>query len=198
MSLVAYGDSDDGSSDSEAEETIQTQPKKETPTNLTDNETTENANSDSTTTQVPSIPESRSKLSSLLPKPHNSSETTVIYTEPEKKLVNFKVLQDDDDDEIVEIEEEYIPLSELKKKSDKTPVEKTEEQKSVGSLFSRMPSPWSVGVGISLGKKRDASDGIESGIASKKGKQPVRIAAPTLVDVSAVNNILLGYKIEQI
>lgn len=180
MSLVAYGDSDDGSSDSEGEETTQSQPKTQT---LKDIKRTGHSNSDSTT-KTPSLPEGRSKLSSLLPKPQNSSETTVVYTEPEKKLPNFKVLQEDDEDEIIEVEEEYIPLSELKKKSNKVSVEKTEEQKSVGSLFSRMPSPWSVGVGISLGKKRGAVDDVQSGIVSKKGKQPVRIAAPSLADVS--------------
>lgn len=182
MSLVAYGDSDDGSSDSEVEETTKTPSKNVTLKTIEDDQKAINPQAVDTT-QHASPTEKRSKLSSLLPKPHNSSETAVVYSEPQRQLLDLKALQEDNDDEIIEVEEEYVPLSQIKKNNDKPTVEKTTQQKSVGSLFSRMPSPWSVGVGISLGKKRGASDDVQAS-SSKKGKHPVRIAAPTLVDVS--------------
>ena len=186
MSLVAYGDSDDGSSDSEGEENTNFPPKTssfsvEESTSSSAELVQEAAPSPSKASEdVPLINSGkRSRLSSLLPKPNNpENATTVVRT-------NFSSLDpqnfEEDEDEILEVEEEYVPLSEIKK-AKKIPVSETnEEQKSVGSLFSRMPSPWSFGAGISLGKKKESSEG--GGNKNKKGKQPVRIVAPTISQV---------------
>lgn len=187
MSLVAYGDSDDGSSDSEGEENTDIPSKNssfsagECSTSTAQSEQ-ETVPSTSTASQDISMTNSgkRSSLSSLLPKPNKLGNATAVIKSNFSSL-NAQVL-DDDEDEIVEVEEEYVPLSQIKKDK-KTPVSETnEEQKSVGSLFSRMPAPWSVGAGISLGKKRESGDDEDD--KSRKRKQPVRIVAPTINEVS--------------
>ena len=183
MSLVAYVDSDDGSSDNEAEES-----SLDAKTSATAIENVREAKHDSELKPSPSI-EKRSKLSALLlPKPRKSPENTVIMKlEPQPKLWGLKSMGDiEDEDEIIEVEEEYVPLSQIKKNKETPTVKKTEEQKSVGSLFSRMPSPWSLGIGITLGTERGSSDDGDVGTrvkGSKKGKHPVRIAAPSIVKV---------------
>lgn len=186
MSLVAYGDSDNGSSDSEGEENTNFPPKTssfsagESSTSSAEREQ-ETAPSTSTASEDVPLTNSgkRSRLSSFLPKPNNSGNATAVLRSNFSTL-DTKIL-DDDEDEIVEIEEEYVPLSQIKKDK-KTPVSETkEEQKSVGSLFSRMPSPWSFGAGISLGKKKESGDDGDD--KNRKRKQPVRIVAPTISEV---------------
>jgi hypothetical protein len=194
MSLVAYGDSDDGSSDSDGEETtsfpLKTSSVPSTSSSVLSSTSAEHVQETIHSTATASGDASstntgkRSSLSSLLPKPSNQDNaTSIARSDFNAQSSTFDASHYDDEDEIIEVEEEYVPLSQIKKNKKTLNTEKNKAQKSVGSLFSRMPSPWSLGAGISLGRKNETIAEGEGHDKNRKGKQPVRIVAPTISQV---------------
>lgn len=96
-----------------------------------------------------------------------------------------------DDEEILEIEEDYEPILKRAKKTNSSEVDDKLRTVSVGSLFSLLPAPWQAentwekqdegGKSTSSGKKLRAED--------KKTKQPIKIAIPTAPKVSHLKQI---------
>ena len=119
-------------------------------------------------------------LSSLLPKPQNTNrsekESTSIQDTSLSEKPSFRMVGVDDDDEILEIEEEYEPL--VKRTKRVASSEAVDKPKSVGTLFSLLPAPWQAANTWQKGgeyKKKTRSSGAED----RKMKQPIKIAIPT-------------------
>ncbi|EDO32056.1 predicted protein [Nematostella vectensis] len=188
MSLVAYGASDD-ESDSDNQEEFSSGNAKEpsnqqstsskfeekgTPANVGEKNTLQKSGF-AAKLPPPKVTVKRtathlSSLASLLPKPKNESvRPSFPDTQPGPAGLDLG-----EEDDIIEIEEEYVSLSMTKKKSDVK--DTAEDSKSIGSLFSRMPKPWSWQSSVSLGKKSDS--GAE--VASSKAKQTVKISAVSM------------------
>ena len=127
------------------------------------------------TSTLSSSPDRKSALSSILPKPknvisiekENTSGPTIPYdkTPPDSSETML------DDEEILEIEDEYEPIA---KRAKVTKSEVDNKPKSVGSLFSLLPAPWQAE--NSWQKKKESKI---STAGDRRSKQPVKIAIPT-------------------
>lgn len=199
MSLVAYGSSDEESNASDAEEN-------QTATVEFDAFVSSKEDEMKDVTLVKEEVEPSEALS--LPTPKQAKDASSLGRKtglasllPEPKSVNMfgresTGLQDDslaskprsyveaisgEDEEILEIEEDYEPILKRAKKTNSSEVDDKLRTVSVGSLFSLLPAPWQAentwekqdegGKSTSSGKKLRAED--------KKTKQPIKIAIPT-------------------
>lgn len=125
-------------------------------------------------------------LSSLLPKPKNtnslgkegtSDQDTSLGKKPSFGL-EAMAGNDGDDDEIIEIEEEYEPL--IKRAKRVASSEADDKPKSVGSLFSLLPAPWQAANTWQKGGEHEKKTSSKrSGAEERKTKQPIKIAIPT-------------------
>ncbi|KAJ7380249.1 hypothetical protein OS493_010964 [Desmophyllum pertusum] len=118
-------------------------------------------------------------LSSILPKPKNANSNV------EKERTNDQAISDDkmppfssetmleDEDEILEIEEEYEPIAKRAKKVTNSGAHDN-KPRSVGSLFSLLPAPWQAE--NTWQKKKDSK---KSAAENRRSKQPIKIAIPT-------------------
>ncbi|XP_068693496.1 proline-rich protein PRCC-like [Montipora foliosa] len=120
-------------------------------------------------------------LASLLPKPQNvdnlERETSGLKdVSRDGKLVPNLETMTEDDEEILEVEEEYEPISKRAKKIIKG--ESDDKPKSVGSLFSLLPAPWQAE--NPWQKQDNTKRKTGSGSAEdRKSKQLIKIAIPT-------------------
>lgn len=180
MSLVAYG-----SSDEESDEDVQNrQDVAEKITSTKEGNDTSKGKGLVLPSPKPTSQSSNSfgrntALSSILPKPKNANSNV------EKERTNDQAISDDkmppfssatmleDEDEILEIEEEYEPIA---KRAKKVPNSGADDNKprSVGSLFSLLPAPWQVE--NTWQKKKDSK---KSAAENRRSKQPIKIAIPT-------------------
>ena len=129
-------------------------------------------------------------LSSLLPKPKNTNSFENEITSDQdtsfgkKPSFGLEAMagNDDDDDEILEIEEEYEPL--IKRAKRVTSSEADDKPKSVGSLFSLLPAPWqAANTWQKGGEQEKKASSKRSGAEDRKRKQPIKIAIPTVPKV---------------
>lgn len=199
MSLVAYGSSDEESNASDAEES-------QTATVEFDAFVSSKEDEMKDVTLVKEEVEPSEALSLPTPKQAKDAssqgrKTGLASLLPEPKNVNTfgresTGLQDDslaskprsyveaisgEDEEILEIEEDYEPILKRAKKTNSSEVDDKLGTVSVGSLFSLLPAPWQAentwekqdegGKSTCSGKKLRAED--------KKTKQPIKIAIPT-------------------
>ena len=161
MSLVAYGSSGEESDSSDSEEVQSSRVSKELIITNNDGQedgekltsTGEGREEENKTGLVLPSPKQLSEtsnsvkskgsfsLSSFLPKPKNISnrEKESTDTSDEKPSISSSAMMDDEE-EILEIEEDYEPIVKRTKKIQSTEIE--DKPKSVGSLFSLLPSPW--------------------------------------------------------
>lgn len=128
------------------------------------------------TSTLSSSPDRKSALSSILPKPKNVSniekENTSGSTIPyDKKPPNSSETMLEDE-EILEIEDEYEPIAKRAKKVTKSEVDN--KPKSVGSLFSLLPAPWQA---ENTWQKKKESKTSTAG--DRTSKQPIKIVIPT-------------------
>lgn len=125
----------------------------------------------------------KSTLSSFLPKPKNvnniEKERTSEQAIPYDKTPPLSVENMLEDEEILEIEEEYEPIAKRAKKVTNSGVD--DKPKSVGSLFSLLPAPWQAE--NTWQKKKDSK---MSAAEDKRPKQSIKIAIPTAPKVIAV------------
>ncbi|KAL9986404.1 hypothetical protein ACROYT_G000547 [Oculina patagonica] len=117
----------------------------------------------------------KTTLSSFLPKPKNANniekERTSEQAIPKDKApISLETMLEDE--EILEIEEEYEPISKRAKKV--TNSGEDDKPKSVGSLFSLLSAPWQAE--NTWQKKKDSK---MSTAEEKRSKQPIKIAIPT-------------------
>ena len=124
-------------------------------------------------------------LSSFLPKPKNVSnlegEAVDNHGSSDNKNLPIALEGMVDDEEILEIEEEYEPIAKRAKKVDN--FDGDEKPRSVGSLFSLLPAPWKADSTWQMKKK----DGKASVAEDRKLKQPVKISIPTAPKVITIN-----------
>ena len=124
-------------------------------------------------------------LSSFLPKPKNVSnlegEAVDNHGSFDNKNLPIALEGMVDDEEILEIEEEYEPIAKRAKKVDN--FDGDEKPRSVGSLFSLLPAPWKADSTWQRKKK----DGKASVAEDRKLKQPVKISIPTAPKVITIN-----------
>ena len=118
----------------------------------------------------------KSALSSMLPKPKNVSNIEKENTSGQT-IAHDKTPPDSsetmlEDEEILEIEDEYEPIAKRAKKV--TTSEVDNKPKSVGSLFSLLPAPWQAE--NTWQKKKETKI---STAGDKRSKQPIKIAIPT-------------------
>ena len=127
------------------------------------------------TSKLSSSSDRKSALSSILPKPKNLSniekENTSGQTIPYNKTPPLGLEKMLEDEEILEIEEEYEPIA---KRAKVTKSEVDNKPKSVGSLFSLLPAPWK---SENTWQKKKESKISTAG--DKRSKQPIKIAIPT-------------------
>jgi len=177
MSLVAYG-----SSDEESDEDVQNhQDDIKKPLLTTEGKVPVEAKglvlpSPKQTSKLSSSSDRKSALSSILPKPKNVSniekENRSGQTIPGNKTPPDGLEAMLEDEEILEIEEEYEPIAKRAKKVTKS--EADNKPKSVGSLFSLLPTPWQA--------ENTWQKNLESKVSTagdRKSKQPIKIAIPT-------------------
>lgn len=177
MSLVAYG-----SSDEESDEDVQNhQDDIKKPLLTTEGKVPAEAKglilpSPKQTSKLSSSSDRKSALSSILPKPKNVSniekENRSGQTIPGNKTTPDGLEAMLEDEEILEIEEEYEPIAKRAKKGTKS--EADNKPKSVGSLFSLLPTPWQA--------ENTWQKNLESKVSTagdRKSKQPIKIAIPT-------------------
>ncbi|XP_022780461.1 proline-rich protein PRCC-like [Stylophora pistillata] len=183
MSLVAYGSSGDEESD---EEVQNNQDDVKSPSLIVEkrdpgrgkgmvlpNPTQERNISNSSTSLS-----GKTRLSSFLPKPKNASnlerEGVDSHGFSDNKNLPISLEGTLDDEEILEIEEEYEPIAKRAKKVDSA-VGGGEKLRSVGSLFSLLPAPWKADSTWQT-KKKDSKAPVAE---DKKLKQTVKISIPT-------------------
>lgn len=177
MSLVAYG-----SSDEESDEDVQNhQDDIKKPLLTTEGKVPVEAKglvlpSPKQTSKLSCSSDRKSALSSILPKPKNVSniekENRSGQTIPGNKTPPDGLETMLEDEEILEIEEEYEPIAKRAKKGTKS--EADNKPKSVGSLFSLLPTPWQA--------ENTWQKNLESKVSTagdRKSKQPIKIAIPT-------------------
>ena len=178
MSLVAYGCSDE-----ESDEDVQNhQEDVNKPLLTTEGKVPAEGKglilpSPNQTSKLSSSSDRKSALSSILPKPKNASNTekenTSGQTIPDNKTPpNGLETMLEDDEEILEIEEEYEPIAKRTKKVTKS--EANNKPKSVGSLFSLLPSPWQA-----ENTWQNKTESQISAARDRRSKQPIKIAIPT-------------------
>ena len=201
MSLVAYGSSDEESNASDAEENqnatlefnafVSTKQDEMKDVTLVKEEV-ETSNDKPFSLPTPKQAKDASSLgrktglASLLPEPKNVNtfgrETPSLQDDSlASKPRSYVEAISGDDEEILEIEEDYEPILKRAKKTNSSEVDDKPRTVSVGSLFSLLPAPWQAentwekqdegGKNTSSGKKLRAED--------KKAKQPIKIAIPT-------------------
>ena len=189
MSLVAYA-----SSDEESDEEVQTPPDNVEKPALTEEakDPTKSKGlvlpSPKQTTELSNSSGRKTTLSSFLPKPKNvnsiEKERTSEQAIPEDKTPSFSLETMLEDEEILEIEEEYEPIAKrAKKATNNSGVD--DKPKSVGSLFSLLPAPWQAE--NTWQKKKDSK---MSATEDKRPKQSIKIAIPTAPKVC---NIMYMY-----
>lgn len=182
MSLVAYGSSGDEESD---EEVQNNQDDVKSPSLIVEkrdpgrgkgmvlpNPTQERNISNSSTSLS-----GKTRLSSFLPKPKNASNLergVDSHGFSDNKNLPISLEGTLDDEEILEIEEEYEPIAKRAKKVDSA-VGGGEKLRSVGSLFSLLPAPWKADSTWQT-KKKDSKAPVAE---DKKLKQTVKISIPT-------------------
>lgn len=190
MSLVAYGSSGDEESD---EELQSNQDDVKHPSLISEKsdlgrgkglvlpKPTQEKNTSNSSTSL----SGKTGLSSFLPKPENVSnlerEAVDNHGSSDNKNLPITLEGMADDEEILEIEEEYEPIAKRAKKVDN--VDGDEKPKSVGSLFSLLPAPWKADSTWQRKKK----DGKASVAEDRKLKQPVKISIPTAPKVITIN-----------
>lgn len=199
MSLVAYGSSGEESDSSDSEEVQSSRVSKEPMITNNDGQedgekltsSGEGREEENKTGLVLQSPKQRNEtsnsvkskgscfsLSSFLPKPKNISnrEKESTDTSDEKPSISSSAMMDDEE-EILEIEEDYEPIVKRTKKIQSSQIE--DKPKSVGSLFSLLPSPWqaenswlkTANPKVKAKSKQDTSE-------ERGSKQPVKIAIP--------------------
>ena len=178
MSLVAYG-----SSDEESDDDVQNH-QDDTKKPLLTEEGKDPAEGKGlvlpspkqTSKYLSSFSDRKSALSSILPKPKNvgniEEEGTTKQTILENKTPPVSLETMLEDEEILEIEEEYEPIAKRAKKVSNSEV--NNKPKSVGSLFSLLPAPWQAE--NTWQKKKESKI---SAAGDRLSKQPVKIAFPT-------------------
>lgn len=193
MSLVAYGSSDEESNASDAEEnqTATVSSKEDEMKDVTlVKEEVEPSEAFSLPTPKQAKDASslgrKTGLASLLPEPKNVNtfgrESTGLQDDSlASKPRSYVEAISGEDEEILEIEEDYEPILKRAKKTNSSEGDDKLRTVSVGSLFSLLPAPWQAentwekqdegGKSTSSGKKLRAED--------KKTKQPIKIAIPT-------------------
>lgn len=178
MSLVAYGSSDE---DSDVEDVQSSKDDAEKAAlNEETKETTKGKGlvlpSPKRTSQLSNSSGRKTTLSSFLPKPKNvnnvEKERTSEQAIPEDKTPPFSLESMPEDEEILEIEEEYAPISKRTKKV--TNSGEDNKPKSVGSLFSLLPAPWQA-----ENTWQKSKNSKTSATEDKRSKQPIRISIPT-------------------
>lgn len=203
MSLVAYGSSGEESDSSDSEEVQSSRVSKELKiTNNDDQEDGEKLTStgegreevNKTGLVLPS-PKQRNEtsisvkskasfsLSSFLPKPKNicNREKDSTDTSDEKPSINSSAMMDDEE-EILEIEEDYEPIAKRSKKIQSTEIE--DKPKSVGSLFSLLPSPWQgENSWLKTANPKVKAKSKQTTSEERGSKQPVKIAIPMVPKV---------------
>ena len=177
MSLVAYG-----SSDEESDEDVQNHQEDVKKPLLTTEEKVPAKSkglilpSPKQTSKLSSSSDRKSALSSILPKPkyviNTEKENTSGQTIPDNKTPPDGLETMLEDEEILEIEEEYEPIAKRAKKVRKS--EADNKPKSVGSLFSLLPSPWQAENSWQNKKESQISKA-----GDRRSKQPIKIAIPT-------------------
>lgn len=177
MSLVAYG-----SSDEESDEDVQNhQDDAKRPLLTKEGKDPAEAKGlvlplPKQTSKLSSSSDRKSALSSLLPKPKNMSnikeERISEQTIPDDKTSSVSLETMLDDEEILEIEEEYEPIAKRAKKNTNNEVDN--KPKSVGSLFSLLPAPWQAENTWQKKKENKTSTAHD-----RRSKQPIKIAIPT-------------------
>lgn len=190
MSLVAYGSSGDEESD---EELQSNQDDVKHPSLISGKsdpgrgkglvlpKPTQEKNTSNSSTSL----SGKTGLSSFLPKPKNVSnlerEAVDNHGSSDNKNLPITLEGMADDEEILEIEEEYEPIAKRAKKVDN--FDGDEKPRSVGSLFSLLPAPWKADSTWQRKKK----DGKASVAEDRKLKQPVKISIPTAPKVIIIN-----------
>ena len=180
MSLVAYG-----SSDEESDEEVQnSQDDVEKPSSAKEEKypgkgkglvlPSPKQKSDSSNSSS-----GKTALSSFLPKPKNVNnlerENIDNEAQPISDNKTFPVSLESlpEDEEILEIEEEYEPIAKRAKKV--TNSEVGVKPRSVGSLFSLLPAPWKAD-NTWQSRKKDSKTSVAE---ERKSKQPIKISIPT-------------------
>lgn len=182
MSLVAYGSSGDEESDQELQSNLDDVKHPSLISEKSDPgrgkglvlpKSTQEKNTSNSSTSL----SGKTGLSSFLPKPKNVSnlerEAVDNHGSSDNKNLPITLEGMADDEEILEIVEEYEPIAKRAKKVDN--VDGDEKPKSVGSLFSLLPAPWKADSTWQRKKK----DGKASVAEDRKLKQPVKISIPT-------------------
>lgn len=201
MSLVAYGSSDEESDTSDSEEAQNSGVSRGVGANDHQDDAKELSftkgaiepaegkglvlPSPKQTNEISNSVGRKTGLSSLLPKPKNtnslgkegtSDQDTSLGKKPSFSLEGMA--GSDDDDEILEIEEEYEPL--IKRAKRVASSEADDKPKSVGSLFSLLPAPWQAANTWQKGGEHEKKTSSKrSGAEERKTKQPIKIAIPT-------------------
>lgn len=182
MSLVAYGSSDEESDEDVQKENHQDDVKK--PLFTKEGEDLAKGkgvvlSSPKQTSELSNSSDGKRALSSILPKPKNVSniekETKSAQAIPDDKTPSVSLQTMLEDEEILEIEEEYEPIA---KRAKVTKSEVDNKPKSVGSLFSLLPAPWQAE--NTWQKKKESK---MSGAEDRRSKQPIKIAIPTVPKV---------------
>lgn len=177
MSLVAYG-----SSDEESDEDVQNH-QDDVKKPLLTKEGKDPAEGKGLflplpkqTSKLSSSSDRKSALSSVLPKPKNlaniKEERISEQTIPDDKTFSVSLETMLEDEEILEIEEEYEPIAKRAKKNTNNEVDN--KPKSVGTLFSLLPAPWQAENTWQKKKENKISTAQD-----RKSKQPIKIAIPT-------------------
>lgn len=201
MSLVAYGSSDEESNASDTEDTqnatvefdafVSTKQDEMKDVTLVKEEV-EPLNDKVFALSIPKQTNDasslgrKSGLASLLPKPKNVNtfgrETTSLKDDSlaNEPRSNVEAISGDDE-EILEIEENYEPISKRAKKTNSSEVDDKPRSVSVGCLFSLLPAPWQA---ENTWKKKDegaknTSSRKTLGAEDKKAKQLIKISIPT-------------------
>lgn len=179
MSLVAYGSSDEESDEDVQKENHQDDVKKPLFTKEGKDLAKVVLSSPKQTSELSNSSDGKKALSPILPKPKNVSniekETKSAQAIPDDKTPSVSLQTMLEDEEILEIEEEYEPIA---KRAKVTKSEVDNKPKSVGSLFSLLPAPWQAE--NTWQKKKESK---MSGAEDRRSKQPIKIAIPTVPKV---------------
>ena len=177
MSLVAYG-----SSDEESDEEVQDDVEK--PSSAKEEKYADKGKglvlpSPKQKSDRSNSSSGKTALSSFLPKPKNVNnlerENIDNEAQPVSDNKTFPVSLESlpEDEEILEIEEEYEPIAKRAKKV--TNSEVGDKPRSVGSLFSLLPAPWKAD-NTWQSRKKDSKTSLAE---ERKSKQPIKISIPT-------------------
>ena len=196
MSLVAYGSSDEESNASDAEENQTATVEFDAFVSSKEDEM-KDVKEEVEPSKAFSLPAPKQAkdasslgrktgLASLLPEPKNVNtfgrETASLQDDSlASKPRSYVEAISGDDEEILEIEENYEPILKRAKKTNSSEVDDKLRTVSVGSLFSLLPAPWQA---ENTWEKQDeggksTSSGKKFRVEDKKTKQPIKIAIPT-------------------